>query len=158
MARTHTASALIKELETAGIEYETIPHDRTATALAEARALHVDPAEVAKTVVLSTPKGIVRAVLPASDRVDVGKVRTTLDVQRVDLLTESALAGAYPEFELGAVPPVGGPHGDRVLVDIGVCEHEFVVFDAGTHDTSIRIASADLVGLESVLIADICAG
>lgn len=156
MARAHTATALIDELETAGIPYETIPHDRTATALAEARALHVEPATVAKTVVLSTPEGIVRAVLPASCRLDVGKVRAALNVDRVDLLTEAALAGAYPEFELGAVPPIGGPHGDRVLVDIGVCEHEFVLFEAGTHDTSIRIASADLTGHESVLIADIC--
>jgi prolyl-tRNA editing enzyme YbaK/EbsC (Cys-tRNA(Pro) deacylase) len=71
-------------------------------------------------------------------------------------LTETALAGAYPEFELGAVPPIGGPHGDRVLLDIGICEKEFVLFEAGTHDTSIRIASADLAGQESVLIADIC--
>jgi Ala-tRNA(Pro) deacylase len=157
MTRAHTAPALIKELEAAGIEYETIPHERTATALAEARALHVEPAVVAKTVVLSTPKGMVRAVLPASGRLDVGKVRHTLDLDPVDLLSEPELAGAYPEFELGAVPPIGGPHGDRVLVDIGVCEHEFVVFEAGTHDTSVRIASADLVGLESVLIADICA-
>lgn len=155
MARAHTATALIKELETTGIPYESIPHERTATALAEARALHVEPATVAKTVVLSTPKGIVRAVLPASGRLDVGKVRAALDVPRVDLLTEAALADAYPEFELGAVPPVGGHH-DRVLVDIGVCEQEYVLFEAGTHDTSVRIASADLVGHESVLIADIC--
>lgn len=157
MARVHTAPTLIDELETAGIAYQLIPHERTATALDEAKALHVEPATVAKTVVLSTPKGIVRAVLPASGRLDVGKVRATLDVDRADLLTESALAGAYPEFELGAVPPLGGPHGDQVLVDIGVCEQEFVLFEAGTHDTSIRIASADLAGHESVLIADICA-
>jgi Ala-tRNA(Pro) deacylase len=147
---------LINELEAAGIAYETIPHDRTATALGEARALHVEPASVAKTVVLSTPTGIVRAVIPASGRLDVGKVRGALGVEQVDLLTETALAGAYPEFELGAVPPIGGPHGDRVLLDIGICEKEFVLFEAGTHDTSIRIASADLAGQESVLIADIC--
>lgn len=156
MARAHTAPALINELETAGIAYETIPHERTATALAEARALHVEPAAVAKTVVLSTPKELVRAVIPASGRLDVGKVRDVLNVHRVDILTEEALAGAYPDFELGAVPPIGGPHGDRVLVDISICESEFVLFDAGTHDTSIRIASADLTGHESVLIADIC--
>jgi Ala-tRNA(Pro) deacylase len=156
MTRAHTAPALITELEAAGIAYETVPHERTATALAEARALHVEPASVAKTVVLSTPNGIVRAVIPASGRLDVGKVRSALGVEPVDLLTEAALAGAYPEFELGAVPPIGGPHGDRVLVDIGICESEFVLFEAGTHDTSIRIASADLAGHESVLIADIC--
>lgn len=157
MTRAHTATALINELETAGIHYKTITHQRTATALGEAKVLHVDPAAVAKTVVLSTPAGLVRAVLPASARLDVGKVRAALNVPRADLLTEEELAGAYPEFELGAVPPIGGPHGDRLLIDIAICEREFVLFDAGTHDASIRIASADLAGHESALIADICA-
>ena len=157
MATAHTATALIKELETAGIPYKTVPHKRTATALAEAKALHVEPAAVAKTVVLSTPKGMVRAVIPASARLDVAKVRDALNVTRADLLTETALAGAYPEFEVGAVPPIGGPHGDSVIVDIGICERRFVLFDAGRHDASIRIATEDLTGHESVAIADICA-
>lgn len=151
------AEALIDELERAGIPYDTVPHMRTSSALAEARALGVEPAAVAKTVVLSTPKGFIRAVIPASERLDIGKVRKALEVQSVDLLTEAGLADEYPEFELGAVPPVGGSHHDRVLVDIGVCEHEFVLVEAGTHEGSVRIASADLAGHRSALIADICA-
>ena len=156
MAPAQTSTTLIKELEAAGIPYTAIPHARSGTALAEAKALHVAPDAVAKTIVVSTPKGIVRAVIPASTRLDVGKLREALNVKRADLLTESALAGAYPEFEVGAVPPIGGPHGDTVVVDIGICEQPFVLFDAGRHDASIRVASDDLVGHESVLIADIC--
>jgi Ala-tRNA(Pro) deacylase len=148
---------LLEELRAAGIGYELIEHPRTSTALAEARALGVAPDEVAKTVVLGTSAGLVRAVVRGSDRVDLKKVAETLNVKHVKLLDEHDLAGAYPEFELGAVPPMGGPHGDRVLVDIGVCEQEFVLIEAGTHDRSVRLATRDLVGHETALIADICA-
>jgi hypothetical protein len=33
------------------------------------------------------------------------------------LATEEELAGADPMFELGAVPPFGGPAGDRIIAD-----------------------------------------
>ena len=66
---------LVDELERASIAYELVEHARTTTAAAEARVLGIGPHEVAKTVVLTTPEGFVRAVLPASDRIDLGKLR-----------------------------------------------------------------------------------
>lgn len=57
---------LVDELERASIAYELVEHARTTTAAAEARVLGLGAHEVAKTVVLTTPEGFVRAVLPAS--------------------------------------------------------------------------------------------
>ena len=59
------------------------------------------------------------------------------------------------QFELGAVPPMPA-HGDRVLVDPRVCENEDVLLEAGTHEQSLRIKSADLIALNHSLIADLC--
>jgi Ala-tRNA(Pro) deacylase len=96
-------------LDEAKVGYELLPHARTETATAEADALGVDPSEVAKTLVLSTPEGNVRAVLPATERVDLRKVREHIEGgKRIHLATEDDLAREYPEFELGAVAPVGG--------------------------------------------------
>src|ERR1700675_660982 len=67
--------SFVQQLEQASIAYELIDHPRTTTAAAEAHALGLEPREVAKTVVLSTPDGFLRAVLPASERLDLGKVR-----------------------------------------------------------------------------------
>ena len=149
------ARALIDELEADGIPYELVPHRRTTTARAEAEALGVEPEEIAKTLVLGTSTGPVRVVLPASERLDLRKVRRVLGDDDVELLTEAALADAYPEFELGAVPPIGGEHDDRVLVDQTVRDHALVLLEAGSHDESIRISSADLVRLARVTLADI---
>lgn len=153
---THTApESLVQELERASIAYELIGHARTMSAAAEARALGLDPQEVAKTVVLVTPEGFVRAVLPASEHLDLRKVRTVLDTRDVQLATEEVLAGAYPDFELGAVPPLAGASGDRVLVDRRLCECEWVVLEAGTHEQSLRLRTADLVELSGARLADL---
>jgi Ala-tRNA(Pro) deacylase len=153
-ARTAPQS-LIDELERASVAYELIDHARTTTASAEARVLGVAPHEVAKTVVLTTPDGFVRAVLPASDRLDLGKLRGILGTKDVELATEAVLAGAYPEFELGAVPPLTGGDGDRVLVDRRVCENEWVVLEAGTHEQSLRLRTSDLVELTDARLVDL---
>jgi Ala-tRNA(Pro) deacylase len=152
------ASDLTKTLDKAGVEYELLEHSHTETAAAEAEALGVDPGEVGKTLVLSAPDGNVRAVLPGSARLDVRKVRDALGVtgKRVHLLSEEALARAYKEFELGAVPPLGGKSKDRVLVDTRLAERDSVVIEAGSHDESVRIKTADLVRLTEAQVADIC--
>ena len=99
------------------IGYEVIAHRRTSTAREEAAAIGVPPDEVAKTVVLVSEDGFVRAVVPASKKVDLEAVRDLLDDPTARLATEPEVTYAYPLFELGSVPPFGGPGGDRTIVD-----------------------------------------
>jgi Ala-tRNA(Pro) deacylase len=132
-----------------------LPHSRTETAAAEAEALGVQPEEVAKTLVLSTPAGYVRAVLPASERIDLRRVREHVEGgKRVHLATEDDLRRDYPDFELGAVPPFGGP-GDRILVDSRLAARETVVLEAGSHEQSVRMRAADLIELTKAEVADL---
>jgi Ala-tRNA(Pro) deacylase len=151
--------ALTRVLADAGATYELLPHSHTESAAAEAQALGLSPQEVAKTIVVSTPTGNVRAVLPASERIDLRKLGELHGDRRkeVHLLNEEALARDYPDFELGAVPPIGGSRSDRVVVDRRVAERESVVLEAGSHEESIRLQSADLVRLTDAEVADICA-
>ena len=64
---------------------------------------------------LTTSAGFVRAVLPASDRLDLGKLREILGRKDVEQATEAVLAGAYAEFEVGAVPQLTGGLLHRLL-------------------------------------------
>jgi Ala-tRNA(Pro) deacylase len=148
------ADALMDALRREHVPYELFPHRHTETALAEAEALHEDPHQVAKTLVLGTPFGYVRTVLRAVDRLDLGKARFALGTDEVELASEEDLVGAYPEFELGAVPPVGGAY-DRVLLDPRLFDSTFVLFDAGTHDESIRLHVGDLLSLAEAEVADL---
>lgn len=148
---------LVKELERNGIGYELLPHRQTMSASEEAAALGVPRDQVAKTLVLRTENGYVRAVLPASERLALGKLRELLgEGKATRLATEEELAGAYPTFELGAVPPFAGPSGDPAILDRRLAEQPSVVIEAGSHSESVRITTQDLLALTNAQIADIC--
>src|SRR6266699_2181777 len=119
---------LTRVLDEAGVSYELLPHAHTETAAAEAEALGLDPADVAKTLVVKTPDGYVRAVVPASQRLDLRKLR-----------------------ELS-----GGGRRDQVVVDSRLAERESLVLEAGSHEESVRLAAADLVRVAGAEVADIC--
>ena len=150
------AQALTELLDASGVSYELLPHPHTERAAEEAAALGVPPESVAKTLVLTMPDGYVRTVLSAADRLDLHKVREVLDAgsKKVHLASEDELERDFPEFELGAVPPVGGRK-DPVLVDQRISELEEIVFEAGDHDESVRLRAGDLQRLADVRIVDI---
>jgi Ala-tRNA(Pro) deacylase len=149
---------LIRVLDEAGASYELLPHARTERAADEAEALGLEPAEVAKTLVLTTPDGYLRVVIPASERIDLRKVRDLLGVgkKEVHLASEEDLGRDFAEFELGAVPPLGGGRPDPVAVDRRVAERESVVIEAGSHDESVRVKITDLLRLTGAEVVDIC--
>jgi Ala-tRNA(Pro) deacylase len=152
-----SAQPVLQELARSELGYEVIHHERTETAAAEASVVGTSPETVAKTIVLVTDDGFLRAVVPASERLDLHKVQTAAGlVDRPRLATEAELVMAYPMFELGAVPPLGGPAGDRVLVDSRLAHLEQVVFEAGSHVESVRASAAALLRLTGAETADLC--
>jgi Ala-tRNA(Pro) deacylase len=149
---------LTRALDEAGVTYEVLPHPHTVSAAAEAKALGVPPGEVAKTLVVTTPDGYLRTVVPASERLDLHKLRAARGGSEttVQLASEADLAHDYPEFELGAVPPFGGSRRDPVIVDRRLAERDSVLLEAGSHEESIRIWIPDLLRVSAAQIADIC--
>jgi Ala-tRNA(Pro) deacylase len=143
-------------LEESGVDFDVLEHAHTERAADEAAALGIESEEVAKTLVLVAPGGNVRAVLAASERIDLRKVGAVLEVggKKVQLASEDDLARDYPDFELGAVPPLGGPE-NRVIVDERLARRDSVVLEAGSHERSVRLKAADLVRLTRAQVADI---
>jgi Ala-tRNA(Pro) deacylase len=144
-------------LEESGVDFDVLEHAHTERAAHEAAALGIGPEEVAKTLVLVAPEENVRAVLAASERIDLHKVAVVVGIggKKVHLASEDELARSYPDFELGAVPPLGGRE-DRVIVDEQLAGRDSVVLEAGSHDRSVRLKTADLVRLTRAQVADIC--
>lgn len=147
---------LTEALAAADATFEILPHRRTDTALAEARAVGYPPELVAKTVIVDARGQRIRVVVPASKHVSLEKLAAVLG-DEARLLHEGELARAYPEFELGAVPPVGGPD-DRTIVDVWVAERPTVIVEAGVHDVSLKVPSRDLVAAAHADVADVADG
>ena len=155
-ARSAGADACTHVLSEAGVGFELLTHTASESAVEEARSLGVPPDAVSKTVVLVSHGGNVRAVVRASDRLSVRKVREVLDDGgAVRLATESELMQSYPMFELGAIPPFGGPAGETVLVDRHVAALGRTFIEAGERDLSLQMSPDDLVSVTGATVTNL---
>lgn len=134
-------------LDGAGVVWEAREHPETMSSAEEARALGVDPDEVAKTLLLKDRSGYALAVIPGGHRLDMHKARAITGDTHTRLATEDEMESDFSDYDLGAVPPAPGLVGLRCFVDPLVKEREWIVFPAGTHTDSVRMKTADLLGL-----------
>lgn len=140
-----------------GVAFELVEHERRDTAATEAAAAGVEARDAAKSVVLRDESGYRLAVIPASERLDLHKVRDLLGAgSELGLASEEQLAADFPQFELGAVPPLGEMLPAPELIDSRLLEHERVLCNGGDHAHSFLIAPADLVRVADARVAGIC--
>ena len=92
-AEPHGIDAVTRFLDDRGVRYETVEHDATYSALAEARAAAADPEATAKTVVLHDRGGVRLAVVPVSERLTCGA--------RVRSSAPAAICGSPPRRSCG---------------------------------------------------------
>ena len=151
-------TALLDYLQGRGVPFQAIPHPQTATSLAEAHALGVPEEEVAKTLVIIASSGPALLVIPASRRLDMDLVRRAVNDPEARLATERELMKAFPDYELGALPPLGLFLLAPMYVDPAVTERESITFAAGRQDLSIRMITKDLFRDDPVVITPLTAG
>jgi Ala-tRNA(Pro) deacylase len=144
-------------LEKRGIDYELVEHDESFSAAGEARAAGVEPQNAAKSVLLRDGGSYRLAVIPASERLDLHKVRDLLDgPSQLRLATEDEMGADFGEFELGAIPPLGPMLPAPEIVDSRLIEHDRVLCNAGDHRHSLLLDPEQLVSVGEARLADIC--
>lgn len=129
-------------LDSHHVKYVVITHSQAFTAQEIAAHMHIPGREMAKAVVIKAPSGLALAVVRAQDKVDVGLVGGLLGGQ-VRLATEQEFRDAFPDCELGAMPPLGNLYNVATLVDEELAKDDNIVFNAGTHTEAIRMTYAD---------------
>jgi Ala-tRNA(Pro) deacylase len=139
-------SVVTEHLERGGRVFEVIPHRQAYTSVDEARALGIEVGEVLKTLAVRTGSGYALMVIPASRRLDLHLAREALGDNRARLATEEELGRDFPDYELGALPPLGALVGANLYVDPEVLEHDTVVFAAGTQTESVKMQTQELFG------------
>lgn len=146
---------LSEYLDSIGTQWEPLSHPETLSSVDEARALGIDPDEVAKSLVLKGRGGYLLAVIPGGHRLDMHKVRDATGDKTSHLASEADLERDFPDYELGAVPPAPGLVDLKGFVDPTVGAREWIVFAAGTHTDSVRMKTADLIGMSDLTEADL---
>jgi Ala-tRNA(Pro) deacylase len=139
-------------LQGRGVTFTVIPHPKAPTAVGEAHALHIPEELVAKTVVVIANYGPALMVIPASRRLDLGLAAAAVGDPEVRLATERELERQFPDYELGALPPLSMMLLAPMYVDPAVADREEIVFAAGRQDVSIRMATRDLLGTDPIVV------
>jgi len=73
------AIRLRQYLDSEGVAYDVVSHPRTTTSVGSAHAAHVPVDQVAKPVVMRHGLGYVLAVVPGTQRVELGTLQSILD-------------------------------------------------------------------------------
>ncbi|MHB8912265.1 MAG: aminoacyl-tRNA deacylase [Lysobacter sp.] len=123
--------------------YATLTHDRAITAHDTAEAMQIDHHLFAKTVMLKVDGRLTMMVMPAAYRVDLTRLSRALGEAVVELAEESEFKDAFPDCEIGAMPPFGHLYGMSVVVDSRLAQQAEIAFNAGSHTEALRMPYAE---------------
>jgi Ala-tRNA(Pro) deacylase len=139
------------------VEYEIIEHEEAMTALEEARKAGAPADDTAKGVLLvqGEEKSLL-AVIPASRRLDLKKVRALVGDGELRLATEAEMSVTAPNLEVGALPAIGPDLPAAEIMDRRLLEHDRIVCNSGDHRHSVRVPPGAIVDLTDPILADIC--
>ena len=133
--------------------FTTIVHSTTYTAQGTAAVAHVPGKELAKTVIVNADGCLAMAVLPANKQLDLALFRSMMGAQSIALATEEEFDRAFPDCELGAMPPFGNLYGMDVIADETLAQDKEIAFNACSHRELIRLAWEDFERLAKPKIA-----
>lgn len=144
-------------LEERDVPHSVIEHAATYTAEADAHAAHLPPEQIAKSVIVNCGDIDAVAVIPAARRLDLDKVGAALGGKApVGLADEARMAQAFPDFEIGAEPPIGPLLNAPVVIDKSLLGHDEVVCAGGDHRHSLLLDPLQLVRVSDATVAEIC--
>ena len=134
--------------------YSLHHHPPAFTAQAVAESEHVSGRSVAKVVMVIRDGKMTMLALPASMRVNFAKAAEALGAAEVRLAPEKEFTAAFPDCDVGAMPPFGNLYDVETFVDKALSGTDTIVINAGTHEDTIHLKYADFVRLVQPKVAD----
>ena len=147
------AMTLRDYLNTEGVEFDVVEHAYSSNATQAAEYAHVSGEKIAKGVVLQDDEGYVMAVIPATHRVQLSKLRKDFN-RYLSLAAEVDLSLLFNDCTVGAVPPVGKAYDVDVIFDDRLNDFSDIYFEAGSHAELVHVSGEDF----RQLIGDVAHG
>ncbi len=136
-----------KFLDENGINYEVFEHESSFTAQEVVAAEHEPGKSVAKPVIVKAGEEYVMCVLPACYKIDMDALKSELAVDSVELISEAEVGEIFSDCDLGAEPPFGNLYDLLTVMDRSLEGDEYILFQFGTHEKSIRMRMDDYCNL-----------
>ncbi len=156
-------------LEKAKVKYEIIKHKTVYTAMDKAETLHINPKNVAKTVVVKIGKGKhILALIPANKNLDKVQLKKTINnwlkktakavkvkkaaetVKEINFATEAWMRKNI-KGKIGATPPFGKLFKMPTFIDRSLLRAKKLIINTGDYEHSIEIPSKQIEKVESLI-------
>jgi len=121
-------------------EYDVRTHQLSRTSAETARSAHIQPHQLAKSVVLEDEEGCVVAVLPADATVKLSELSDLLDRRSLKLSKENRISEIFSGCDRGAVPAIGMAWGVETVVDDDLGANEEIFMESGDHERLLRMS------------------
>ena len=141
------SARLKKCLDGAKVKYRVAKHAVVYTAQEIAAVQHVPGRYLAKSVLVTTDRGPVLAVLPAVYLIDLKKLKAFLKSKTLSIAKEADIQLRFPDVEVGAMSPFGNLYEVAVVVDRDLGGSEEIVFNGGSHTDTITMRYRDFAAL-----------
>ena len=148
------ATKLKEFLDSRGVKYVSLRHSPAFSAAEVAASAHVSGRDFAKTLIVKIEGAMAMVVLPANRRLVLSELREMLESPHVTLASEAEFRDAFPDCELGAMPPFGHLYGMPVYIAANLTEEPEIAFNAGTHTEVIKMDYADFARLVNPTVVD----
>jgi Ala-tRNA(Pro) deacylase len=149
------AEKLAEYLESQGVQYTVIEHHAPVyTAQEIAASTHIPGKQLAKTVMVKVDGGLAMAVIPASQRVNLNRLKELVGAGKVELASEQEFRNKFPDCQVGAMPPFGNLYGIPVYAAQDLAEEIEIAFCAGSHTELVQISFSDFKRLAEPKILD----
>lgn len=125
------------------IKYGCTSHSPAFTAQEVAAAAHVSGKHLAKVVIVRVDNKLAMVVLPAHDHVNFANLKSVTGAAEVNLASEAMFKGAFPECEVGAMPPFGNLYDIPVYVSSQLSQYSQILFNSGFHSELMQLAYQD---------------
>jgi Ala-tRNA(Pro) deacylase len=136
------------------VPFQVQQHTRSYTAQEVAASEHIPGKMVAKMVMVFADDRMVLLALPASYVVDFSWAERMVGAKRLRLARETEFAAAFPDCEVGTMPPFGNLYDLPVYVDRSLAEDETIIFPVGTHTQTMSVRFADFQRVVRPTIAE----
>jgi Cys-tRNA(Pro) deacylase len=131
---------ITRYLSSNDIYYQLLEHAKPAFTSQEAAELrNVEISEMVKSMVfLDDNREILVVVLPATQRVDLKRLKTVANINSLKFADESDIEERLG-YEVGAIPPFFPKKDVPIFVDVDVLSNERVNFSSGKPEAGIEL-------------------
>ena len=147
---------IINYLDKRGAKYAIVTHKKVFTAYDAAQTLRKKLDEIVKNLLIKTDKGFVLVLLPASKRLDLGKLKKLMNakgkgIKKIEIPKEGVMVRLL-NVKPGALSAFGALHNLEVYLDKSMQKAKKAIFSSGSFTESLEMGMKEFEKLEKPVV------